>query len=260
MLVKELMPRRQFHVDTDATINQFQQKTPIEFTRTLNLLRATIQGNALMSAFSTNWQLFATRTGQERNVSFYSVPTTYNDTKRNTSCSCATLQTCTMPAQIFDRNNVVNYTTEGLRLGCYMLETILASSLSCFYSTACIYKLRQGLQIHYTYLLFYQTLTNGINEFNSTETRFNVNDTIETLANAMFIESWRKNVSYARFFNSCAPIYCMRREYYRFDEIELLTTFLSVYVGLSFGARILAPCLVKVMKKIRNRFRVVPAQ
>ena len=260
MLVKEFIPRLQFHAGINATIDRFQQETPIEFTRTLNLLRTTIQGNALMAVFSTNWQLTATKTGQGRNSTFRSIPTIYSDRQQNTSCSCATLRNCTTSAQIFDRDNTVNYTIEGLRLGCYSLETILASSLSCFYSSTCIYKFRQRLRIPNDYLLFYQTSTNGTIEFDSTKTRFNINDRIEILANEMFIESWSRNVSYERFFNSCAPVYCTHREYYRFDALELLTTFLSVYVGLSFGARILAPLLVKMVKKIRNRFRVVPVQ
>lgn len=93
---------------------------------------------------------------------------------------------------------------------------------------------------------------------NSIERRFSINDTIEILANEMFTESWTTNVSYERFFNSCASAFCTDKEYYRFDAIELLTTFLSVYVGLSLGIRIFVPFLVQTIKKIRHRFRVVP--
>jgi hypothetical protein len=57
-------------------------------------------------------------------------------------------------------------------------------------------------------MMLYQELTGGIVELNSTSTRFNINDTIETLASEMFIESWTSNVSYERFFNSCAASYC----------------------------------------------------
>ena len=260
MLVKELIPRIQFHAEMNAIFDQFQQKTPIEFARTLNLMRTAIQGNALMAAFSTNWRLVVTKEGQGRNASFRSVPVTYTDMSENRSCSCATLKTCSMSAQMFRLDNAINYTVKGLRLGCYSLETILGSSLECFYSAKCIYEFRQALFIPEESLLFYETLTNGMIELNSTTTRFNINDTIEILANEMFIESWTRNVSYERFFNSCAPSYCTHKDYYRFDALELLTTFLSVYVGLSLGTRFLAPLLIKAIQKLRTRCRVAPTQ
>ena len=260
MLVKELIPRIQFYAEMNAIFDQFQQRTPIEFARTLNLMRTAIQGNALMAVFSTNWRLVMAKEGQGRNASFRSVPVTYTDMSENRSCSCATLQICSMSAQVFDTNNAVSYTFEGFRLGCYSLETILGSSLECFYSAKCIYEFRQALVIPEEYLLFYETLTNGMIELNSTTTRFNINDTIEILANEMFIESWTRNVSYERFFNSCAPSYCTHKDYYRFDALELLTTFLSVYVGLSLGTRIVAPLLMKTIQKLRTRCRIAPMQ
>ena len=95
---------------------------------------------------------------------------------------------------------------------------------------------------------------------NASSTRFNVNETIETLAYEMFIESWKTNVSYEKFFNSCAPAYCTYNVYYRFDALILLTTFLSVYVGLSLVIHAMVPYAVEMIKTIRHRFRIVPSQ
>ncbi|CAF4269611.1 unnamed protein product, partial [Adineta steineri] len=83
---------------------------------------------------------------------------------------------------------------------------------------------------------------------------------IETMAYEMFIESWSTNTSYENFFNSCAPMYCTYTYYYQFDALELLTTFLSVFAGLSLGLRFIVPHLMKLIEKIRNRFRVTPQQ
>lgn len=65
-----------------------------------------------------------------------------------------------------------------------------------------------------------------------------MNDTIETMAREMFIESWTYEVSYERFYNSCAPSHCTFVSRYRFDALELVTTFLSVFAGLSLGLRV----------------------
>ncbi len=259
MLTNQIMSRIQFNNEINVTLNRFQENTPIDFARTLNLIRTTVQGNALIAVFSTNWKLIVATEGQGTNASFRSIPVTYVDTQQNTSCSCATSQACIIPAQLFTDSNALYYTFKGLRLGCYSLETVLRSSLSCFYSAACIYNFRLALPVGSPYMMLYQNIS-GIIELNSALTRFNINDTIETLAYEMFIESWTSNVSYERFFNSCAASYCTYKVYYRFDALELLTTFLSVYVGLSLGIHFMVPYLVKMIKKIRNRFRVVPLQ
>jgi hypothetical protein len=91
MFVNQIMPRIQFNNEINVTLNQFEENTPIEFARTLNLIRTTVQGNALIAVFSTNWKLVVATQGQGGNASFLSVPITYVDTQQNTSCSCASL-------------------------------------------------------------------------------------------------------------------------------------------------------------------------
>ena len=248
MFVRDMMSSDQFYNEMNTTIIQFQQRIPIEFIRTLNLIRTTIQGNALMTVFSANWQIVRVDEASEKNTSFYNVPVTYVDLERNTSCSCATSRTCTVPAQFYNAYDQSYFTIETMRVGCYFLDAVLQSSFACFYDPECAFKIFQGMG---------PTDTPSVNP---NTTRFNINDTVETLANEMFIESWATNVSYERFFNSCAPNYCTYKEYYRFDALELLTTFLSVYAGLSFGIRFIVPYLIRMINKIRDRVRVVPIQ
>ena len=124
----------------------------------------------------------------------------------------------------------------------------------------CIHDYRQAVGIDFIDIETYHNQTGQPIQLNDSLTRFNINDTIETMVYDMFIESWIYNVSYERFFNSCNPSYCTYKYYYRFDILELLTTFLSVYAGLSIGIRIMVPFIVKILQKIRNRFRVAPLQ
>ena len=248
MFVRDMMSSDQFYNEMNTTIIQFQQRIPIEFIRTLNLIRTTTEGNALMTVLSANWQIIRVSEDPDKNASFYNIPVTYVDLERNTSCSCATSRTCTVPAQFYNAYDQSYFTIETIRVGCYFLDAVLHSSFACFYDPKCAFKIFQGMG---------PTDTPSVNP---NTTRFNINDTIETLANEMFIESWATNVFYERFFNSCAPNYCTYKEYYRFDALELLTTFLSVYAGLSFGIRFIVPYLVRMINKIRVRVRVVPIQ
>ena len=86
------------------------------------------------------------------------------------------------------------------------------------------------MEILPTNTTLYQCSTSHMIESDSDLTRFGINGTIERLASEMFIESWLTSIVYERFFNSCAPIYCSYKIYYHFDVMELLTTFLVVYM------------------------------
>ncbi|CAF5101626.1 unnamed protein product [Rotaria sp. Silwood1] len=96
--------------------------------------------------------------------------------------------------------------------------------------------------------------------FDAVSTRFSVNDTIETLAYNMFIETWISNVSYEMFFNACEPKECTYTYHYRFDALEVLTTFLSIFGGLSVRLRFFVPHLFQVIQKIVNRFHIRPVK
>ena len=255
MLVNQMVTRSDFNEDVNGTIRQFQQRLPIAFGRTLDLMRTIIQGNALMGLFSSNWDLVVAEKGQGTNATFLTVPVRHTDNARNTTCSCATLKTCSTPAQLFVSGSVY-YTFEGLVSGCHMLETTLSSSFSCFYSATCANNSRVALNtvtlIEGTYKL------SPDRKFDSSSSRFEINATVETLSYEMFIESWTSNVSYGQFFDSCAISSCRYTYYYRFDALELLATFLSVFSGLSLGIRYIAPYAVRIYQRIRRATAVMP--
>ena len=250
-LSKQLKSPVQFMIEINETLNQFQKRIPAEFAQTLDLVRTTAQGNALLAMFSSNWDLFVAKKGQGRNASFLSTPVIHNNTEQNKSCSCGTSRTCTIPLKI-----VGDYYTaivDGMVFGCYLLETVLLSSLACFYSETCITDIRQALDA-------LPLTPEDFIKLNNSATRFSINDTIEKIAYELFIESWTSNVSYERFFNSCSPKYCIYTYHYRFDALELLTTFLSVFAGLSLGVRFVVPHLIRLFKDIQRRFRITPLQ
>ncbi|CAF0899819.1 unnamed protein product [Adineta ricciae] len=77
----------------------------------------------------------------------------------------------------------------GFKLGCYSLETVLLSSLLCFYSKTCIDSYHDFTSYDY-YNKSLDVIFNSTNEviqLNSSLTRFNINDTIEIMANELFL-------------------------------------------------------------------------
>jgi hypothetical protein len=97
---------------------------------------------------------------------------------------------------IDDVDKRIVHSPDGIVFSCFFIETMLRSSLSCLYSIACVNECRRLARLF------------GTAEDWASSTRFAVNNTIETMAYSMFIESWTSNASYEMFFNACAPSHC----------------------------------------------------
>ena len=250
MLSYQMIPRTAFDGEVDVTVSNFQKALSITFTQLLDLLRSIVQGNALISMVPANWNV----TVVDNTTLFRSEPVTHAHPDTNATCSCATDRFCSTPTVVHDRvQDKIIFTPPGIVFGCALLESVLQSSLTCFYSLACVNETR-------TLMGFRGSVKDWMERgytlaLNASSTHFALNDTLETLAYAVFIESWTSEASYERFFNACAPSHCTGTYHYRFDALELLTTFLSVYSGLVMALRFLTPHCVSLVSRVRNRIR-----
>ena len=258
MLTYQMIPRSMFKDEVNTTVDRFQRTLPITFAQTLDLLRAMVRGNALIAIFSANWNTFVV----DNTASFRSEQVVHTRADTNATCSCATDRFCSKPT--VSKDTVYNRTVPsppGIVSGCNLLESILQSSLSCFYSLECVNETRRLMRLSGELIddlsanVEYWMNKGYTMSLNASATHFSVNDTLEKLAHAMFIESWTSETSYERFFNACAPNYCTGTYYYRFDALDVLTTFLSVYSGLTVVLRFLTPLGVSAVVLVRNRLR-----
>ncbi|CAF1377883.1 unnamed protein product [Adineta steineri] len=251
LFTNQLMSRSLFNTEMDEILSQFKNKTKTTFAHMLDLIRSTTQGNALLHIYSQAWSLAAVKTNDGSNINFLTIPLTFNNIQENTSCLCSTLQTCRIPRQVDISRGLI--TIDGMVVGCHQLETLLLSSLACFYSLQCTNDLRAALPAGPLSMEQFEGL-------HTSTTRFSMNDTIETIAYEMFIESWSNNTSYEGYFNSCSPSYCIHSYYQKSNALEILTTFLSAYGSLSIVVYFIVPYLVKLIKKILICFRITQQQ
>ncbi|CAF1538405.1 unnamed protein product, partial [Adineta ricciae] len=185
MLTYQIIPRNIFNQQINITINHFQNELPIRFNQTFELIRAINHNNALISIFPSNWNIFLAND----NISFVINPVIYNLTNTNTTCSCATERSCSMPVIIYDlKSQVYVNSPEGVVYDCTIVEAILHSSLFCFYSKTCVLQYRKLSSIPPLEDQWFDQITSNI--FNLSFTRFAINDTIETMVSSMFIELW----------------------------------------------------------------------
>ena len=250
----QLLPQPLFQAENDANMQQFQATSATIFRSLVGTIRAATQGNALITVFKTNWipKVDYLAIG----VPLLTVPVVY----KNSNCSCATSSTCSEPAKFFGDDSAPYYTVSNMFYGCTPLDSLLMSSLSCFFSATCLDSFLSAIPLTATGMLYTNAFSMAPLYFSSNNTRFRVNDTFETIINALFIDSWSSEISFSHYFDACQPLHCTYVFIQRLDITRVVTTFLSVFGGLSLILRFCTPHLIRVVKELSNRFRRITAR
>ena len=250
----QLLPQALFQAENDARMQQFQSATSTIFRSIVGSIRAAAQGNALMTTLETNWiskmDYFAI------DVPLLTVPVVYNES----NCSCATSSSCSQPAKFFDDDYAQYYTVLDIFLGCTPLDSLLMSSLSCFFSSTCLESFLSAIPLTGTGLLYADVFSMAPLNFSSNSTRFRPNDTFETIINALFIDHWSSAISYTHYFDACQPLHCTYVFTQRLDITRAATIFLSVFGGLSSILRFTTPHLLHSLKRLFDHFQQTPSR
>jgi hypothetical protein len=232
-----------FQSEIKSLVDQFRSSMTNSFLLSLSMIRETTQANALFSALQTNYKLtFATdRTTLLTQVIDYD------------GCPCFFSATCTTRSSILDHLSPKSlFDVPGLRMGCYMIESLLQSTLECFYSQTCIDTLRSYLTVSSSMPVI------ALNA--SLSSVYNVNSTIQELVDNLMIEQWNASPTYERYYNECHPTQCTYTFETRNDLIYIFTTLFGITGGLTTVLKLIVPRLVKfIMYCIqKQRTRVVP--
>ncbi|CAF1360181.1 unnamed protein product [Adineta steineri] len=223
-----------FFVQTDVIIRQFQTSTTSEFSRALQLIRDMTHGNTFISSYGLNWQWWVLDKSGNSTLPTRAISPTNN-------CSCGTRSDCVQPGGIYmvgynfglyggiSTPNTQMFAMSGFNVGCSSVETLLRSTFECLYNQTCI----DLLQIFATTINpVIPNATDYITAMNSSfVSRFQPNTTIVDIVNELFIEQWQINVSYTKFYEQCAPMYCS----YTFEAnptfIYIVTRTIGSYIG-----------------------------
>ncbi|CAF4033211.1 unnamed protein product [Adineta steineri] len=238
MITKQLLSEENFNLQINSMINEAKSNAPSTLIRLFSLLQATNHGNAIVSAYGTNYQYIA---------SIYSTFSTILYTQAvmyDGNCSCQLNSTCIINASFIEMESVQPLTIKGLKMGCTPSESLLASTLECFYDQSCINLI--------------QTMT-GYNEnitpipLNITNSRFLMNMTVMNLINDLFVEKWSAIMNYSSYFYKCSPIFCSYTYIQQLDSFYTLTYLLGLYGGLTIVLKWISPKIVYFINKIYQR-------
>ena len=222
-----VIPFEEFILQIQSAIDLFRMTVPRTFLRTMKLIRGNTQGNALISAYTTNWRFTL--------VNDISYTTIYTESLRYDGCVCATSPFCVQ------HSILNNWTVPGFQVGCLPVESLLQSTLECLYDAACLDTIT--LSISNSTVIF-----NALDL--SLPTRFASNTTLNEIVESLFIESWATNISFDKYYTECQLSACTYTIDYRQSIAIIITTIVGLYGGLTVVLHLLTPIIMKIVRKL----------
>ena len=235
----QLLTQATFDTQIILLIDQGDSTVSQTFTRLLDLLRATNHGNAIITAYATNFQYI---------IPWYNLGATVAITKAITyddGCSCALAKNCTSQASFVNLQPSENLPIKGLKMGCTPSESFLSSTLECFYDISCISLIQQQMS--------------NVNTMNATDvpvlvytntSRFSTNSTISELVQNLFTEKWSRSINYSAYFYQCSPVLCSYTYIQQFNPLYTVTVLLGLFGGLNFVLKWFCPNIIYLIAKI----------
>jgi len=189
------------------------------------------------------------------------------------NCYCSVDFDCETPSAIFDvdfstddmqlNSRQVSYFIPGSIFGCSEIDSLLRSTLECFYSdSVCFQILRNYLQQLYAFnsvpdelSLSSYIIPKWFNAkplvYNSKFTNFSRNSSIATIVTNLLVEEWNPSYSYNDFYQLCAPNYCSYQEkIHSNDSIGIVVILISMIGGLIISLRFIISHSVKLIIKL----------
>jgi hypothetical protein len=243
---------------SEARSDFLRTTTTYTFRRLLNLVRDTTQMNSLQPAMQTaKMHIVYVYPDLSLDASPYETIWPSGKDKYYKECFCGVTANCFLPSGFFD---VFAYQTEGyfalpvdssadingFVAGCYALEALLQSTLECFYDATCLS----------TVLTYFPTSNiTSLDVLNVDQTQYAPETTIEVLVDNLLIEDWSLNNSFSAYYSTCAPILCTYKITQRNSFLQVLTTLLGLYGGLTIVLRFCVPRAVRWWRNRKLLFR-----
>lgn len=249
-----LLPPDLFREQLESALAQFKATTPNALLHLLQLTRNLTYMNQFLSGsyanFFVDYSIVQQYVQPETILGIYGSSSTLPNGTVNT-CSCANDIQCGRNAALYtgpSGQRRVIFTLPGFYSRCFPVESLLPSTLECFYGNQpCL-----AMMANITNQTFFNTLT----PLNATLTsRFPINTTINDLLVELFVESWSSTLFYSSYFEQCRPTYCSHTVLTQKSTLEIVTTVTGLIGGLSVAFRLLAPRIISIGVTILRKRR-----
>lgn len=246
LITATISPEKLLEAQVQAELLVMRQRTSDKFKNWLVLATRMATDNNLMTALGTNYIAVP-----EPTWTFISVRLSeaiYIRSEDNRSCSCNAAGSCPIPASIFDYPmwetegtydlNVIlpNKTIPGLLIDCLPIQSILPSTLECFYNRTCLNILIES----FNSAIEIQPMNASL------LSRFDQYSLVQQLTEELFLEQLENQTIFNSYYSQCLPASCSYSYTSRFEWLYVLATIVAVFGGLNVTLRIVSPTIIKL--------------
>ncbi|CAF4027509.1 unnamed protein product [Rotaria sordida] len=238
-------------LEVQTSIEQLRLTTSDTFVKQLDFVRKMIIGNQLLSALETNIvPLYLQVFNKSLQLGHYIIYNISNDSY----CDCQINVNCRVPSGIFkefeqsftsivfDNTRLMLIKIDGFSAGCMPMDSILQSTLQCFYNQTCLNTLLSFLSTNESFIAM------NISKYS----RFKPNSTVQEIVNELMVEEWLTNISYEKYYAQCAPVQCTYSKLEKQDLINVLTNIISLHGGLTLTLRFIITRIVRFIRRKKD--------
>lgn len=237
------------HVQVGAFIQNFITNIASDQQNRRSLAATFFQQNFLVSGLKTSFLPYIDSTSKLniRRMSYEQFEFVSNILLIST-CHCDTTYECWDPVAIFgekyydmDYPDVMTVMTffpdhliyvHGFKTGCLPLNSLLQSTLECYYQESCFHLLISNLSI----------VDTPSNVLNISDLKRSVpTSLISTLGDQLMVEDWSTQINYSRYYTSCRVLSCSYSYTKRLNSLYVIATLVGVFGGLTTILRFLCP-------------------
>lgn len=237
---------RQFAIQTQTRLKSFENQTISSVNIIIQLISSAIRTNQLAQDMWTNMRPVSTF---DNRTSQWSLHFKQRDFYTN-SCSCELFDQCTRPSGFYlQEHDVYDQPTRvipGLVISCFPIDSLLFSTLECFYNQTCIQSIIDNYDFDVVDLVHpLNSEAKAVRALpNTTTTRFHPNTTIQEILAELFVEDWNRMTNYTAYYSRCQPKQCTYTVKKRFDFAHMTALMLGFCGGLSAVLDICLPWIV----------------
>ena len=236
------LPKTVFSAQTAVVADTFNRSTKATFSRIFDLARLISQANPLATRTLSNFGFIYPTDGRilfkdKITSSYPGYGSNFIDT-----CFCMNKPSrCGHRATIYNASSRSDtYYLAGLVVRCLPTESVLTSTLQCWYNRSCY----ESILATYIAMGAPEVIDTGPLE--DGQSRFLRDATMESMIPELLLERCIIDFSYERFYQGCTPMSCIYTVERRFDWFYVILIILSVYGGLSKGLQLILPFIVRL--------------